>query len=44
MPAAIDLSKLSDGVNDDVVKNFVYEKLVEKINNIDTSGFVSKTK
>ena len=38
------LSKLSDIVKDDVVKKTVYDKLVSKVNNIDTSGFVLKTK
>ena len=27
-----------------LVKKVVYDKLVEKVNNIDTSGFVLKTK
>ena len=40
----VDLSKLSDVVKHDVVKKTVYDKLVEKVNNIDTSGFASKTK
>ena len=39
MPVPIDLSKLSD-----VVKKDVYNKLVTKVNSIDTSGFVLKTK
>ena len=43
VPAPVDLSKLSDLVKNDV-KNNVYDKLVEKVNNIDTSGFVLKTK
>ena len=38
-PVPIDLSKLSD-----VVKKVVYEKLAAKVNNIDTSKFVLKTK
>ena len=38
-----DLSKLSNVVKNDVVKNTVYDKLVAKVNNIDTSGFVLKT-
>ena len=42
--APADLSKLSDVVKDDVVKKTVYDKLVSKVNNIDTSGFVLKTK
>ena len=40
----VDLSKLSDVVKNDVVKKTVYEKLVAKVNSIDTSGFVLKTK
>ena len=44
MPVPVDLSKLSDVVKNDVVKKAVYDKLVEKVNNIDTSGFVLKTK
>ena len=40
----VDLSKLNNLVNNDVVKKTVYDKLVAKINNIDTSGFVLKTK
>ena len=35
-----DLSKLSNVVNLGVIKKTVYDKLVEKVNNIDTSGFV----
>ena len=40
----VDLIKLSDVVNDEVVKRTVDDKLVAKVNNIDTSGFVLKTK
>ena len=40
----IDLSKLSNVVNNDVVKKIVCEKLVAKVNNINTSGFVLKAK
>ena len=43
-PAPDDLSKLSDVVKNDVVKKTVYDKLVAKVNNIDTSDFVLKTK
>ena len=43
-PVPADLSKLSDVVRNDVVKKTVYDKLVAKVNNIDTSGFVLKTK
>ena len=44
VPVPVDLSKLSDAVKNDVVKKGVYDKLVTKVNNIDTSGFVLKTK
>ena len=44
MPVPVDLSKLSDAVKNDVVKQIVYDKLVAKVNNIDTSDFVLKTK
>ena len=40
VPVPIDLSKLSDVVKNDVVKKTVYNKLVAKVNNIDTSDFV----
>ena len=40
----IDLSKLSNAVKNEVVKKTVYDKLVAKVNNIDNSGFVLKTK
>ena len=36
----VDLSKLSNVINNEVVKKTVYDKLVAKVNNIDTSGFV----
>ena len=39
-PVSVDLSKLSDVVKNDVVKKTVYNKLVVKVNNIDTSDFV----
>ena len=42
-PVPADLSKLSDVVKNDVVKNTVYDKLVAKVDNIDTSDFVLKT-
>ena len=38
-----DLSKLSNVVRNDVVKKTEYNKLVTKVNNIDTSDFVLKT-
>ena len=37
------MSKLSDVVKNDVVKKTVYDKLVAKVDNIDTSDFVLKT-
>ena len=43
-PIPVDLNKLSDLVKSDVVKKAVYEKLVAKVNNIDTNDFVLKTK
>ena len=43
VPVSVDLSKISDVVKY-VVKKAVYNKLVEKVNNIDTSGFVLKTR
>ena len=36
------MSKLSDVVKNDVVKKTLYDKLVAKVNNIDTSDFVLK--
>ena len=44
MAIPVDLSKLSDLVKNDVVKKDVYNKLVAKVDNIDTSDFVLKTK
>ena len=44
VPVPVDLCKLSDVVKNDVVKKDVYNKLVAKVNDIDTSGFVLKTK
>ena len=43
-PVPVDLSKLTDVVKNNVVKNAVYDKLAAKVNNIDTSDFVLKTK
>ena len=47
VPVPTDLSKLSNVVKNDVVKNIVYDKLVTEVNaiplnNIDTSDFVLK--
>ena len=39
-----DLSKLRDLIKNEVVKKAAYHKLVGKVTNIDTSGFVLKTK
>ena len=39
-----DLSKLSDVVENDVVKKPVHNKLTAKVNNIDITEFVLKTK
>ena len=38
------MSKLRDVVKNDVVKKAVYDKLVAKLNNTDTSALVLKTK
>ena len=43
-PVPVHLSKLSDVVKYDVVKKTVFDKLVTKVNNIDNSDFVLKTK
>ena len=43
-PVPVDLSKLSDVVKNDIVKKTVYHKLVAKVNNIGTIGFVLKAK
>ena len=37
------LSKLSNAVKNDIVKKDVYDKLVTKVNNIDTNDFMLKT-
>ena len=44
MPIPNDLSKLSNVVKNEVVKKTEYNKLVTKVNNIDTSDFMLKTK
>ena len=43
-PVPNDLAKLSNAVKNGVVKKTEYDKLVNKINGIDTTNFVSKTK
>ena len=40
----LDLSKLSDVLKNDVAKKNVYDKLVAKVDNINTSDFALKTK
>ena len=40
----IHLTKLSDVVKKNLVKKDVFDKLVAKLNSIDTTGFVLKTK
>ena len=42
-PVPNDLEKLSNVVKNDVVKKPVYDKLVAKVNNINTTGFDLKT-
>ena len=42
-PVPVDLSKLSDVVENDAVKKTMYNKLAAKVNNIDTSALVFKT-
>ena len=44
VPIPVDLSKLSDVVKNDVIKKTEYKKLVTKVDNIDTTNFVIKTK
>ena len=44
VPVSVDLSKLSDAVRNDVVKNILLGKLVVKVNSTDPSAFVFKTK
>ena len=44
VPVPVDLSKLKDVVKNDVAKKTVYDKLIAKVNNIDTSDFILKTK
>ena len=43
-PVPVDVSKLSYVVKNDVVKETVYDKLLAKVSNIDTSDFVLKAK
>ena len=41
-PVSDDLTKLNNVVNNDVVEKTEYDKLVTKVDNIDTTGFVLK--
>ena len=43
-PVPEDLAKLSNAVTNDVAKKTEYNKLVTKVYNIDTTGFLLKTK
>ena len=43
IPVSDDLAKFSNVVKNDVVKKTEYNKLVTKVHNIDTTGFVLKT-
>ena len=43
-PVPNDLARLSNVVKNDVVKKTEYNKLVTEVDNIDTAGFVLKTK
>ena len=43
-PVPNHLAKLSNVVKNDVIKKTEYNKLVAKVDNIDTIGFVLKTK
>ena len=40
----VDLANLSNVVKNDVIKKTEYNKLATKVNNIDTTNFVSRTK
>ena len=40
----VDLAKLSNVVKNDVIKKTEYDKLVAKVNGIDNTNFVSRTK
>ena len=44
VPVPVDLSKLSNVVKNDVVKKTEYKKLVTKVDSIDITNFVQKTK
>ena len=44
VPTPVDLSRLIDVVKNEIVKKTLYDKLVAKVNSIDTSRFILKTK
>ena len=44
VPISVDLSKLTDGVKNNVAEKTEYNKLVTNVDNIDTARFVKKTK
>ena len=44
MPVPVDLSTLKDVAKNYVVRKTVYDKLAAKVNNIEISDFVLKTK
>ena len=44
VPVPVNFSKLSHLVKNDAVKKSVYDKLVAKVNNIDTCGIILKNK
>ena len=44
VPVPLDVSKLSDIVKNDVIKKAEFNKLANKVKNIDTSRFILKTK
>ena len=44
VPVSVDLSKLSNIVKNEFVKKTVYDKLAAKVHNVDTSGFLFRTK
>ena len=43
-PVPVDLAKLSNAVKNDVIKKTEYNKLITKVDNINTTNFVSRTK
>ena len=43
-PVSDDLAKLSIAVKNNIVKKTEYDKLVKKVDNIDTTGFILKAK